>query len=86
MYLKGATRCKWFGCWSSWADCNDGDGTLPIECAKCKTKSCAAKTHFGASGFGVGCHFGIKLLCCSCEKGHFDAIKRICVPSLIKHQ
>ena len=86
-HSKGSTRCKWFGT-ATLCDgaCSDGDGTLPIECARCKTKACAAKTHFGASGFGGGCHFGLKLLCCSCEKGHFDAIKRICVPSLRKHQ
>ena len=59
-HSKGATRCKWFGT----ATLCDG-ACSDIECARCKTKWCARKTHFGASGFGVDCHFGTKVLCCN---------------------
>ena len=65
-HLKGFTRCEWFGTATRCnGACSDGDGTLPIECARCKTKACAAKTWFGVRGFGIDCHFGTKVLCCN---------------------
>ena len=69
-HLKGLTRCKWFGTATICnGACSDGDGTLVgvvvFECARCKSKACAAKTWFGVRGFGIDCHFGTKVLCCT---------------------